>query len=109
MARPPLKVTPEARKLVESMAACGIPEVDIARVVVPGGIDPKTLRKHFREQLDTGHIRANATIAGRLYSEAMAGNITAMIFWLKTRARWHETLRHEGAEGGPIELSWKGE
>src|SRR5690242_14363816 len=40
---------------VEAMAAYGVPEESIARVV---GIDPKTLRRHYREELDTGQIKA---------------------------------------------------
>jgi hypothetical protein len=38
-----------------------VSELDIARVV---GIDPKTLRKHYREELDTGAIKATAKVAG---------------------------------------------
>jgi hypothetical protein len=79
------------------MAAYGIPEHDIARVV---GIDPKTLRKHYRDELDMGETKANAQIAGFLFNAAKSGNVSAQIFWLKTRARWRETpmeLRHSGA------------
>lgn len=78
------------------MAAYGIPETDIARVV---GIDEKTLRKHYREELDLGETKANAQVAGFLFNAARNGNVTAQIFWLKTRARWRETpveLRHSG-------------
>jgi hypothetical protein len=79
------------------MTAYGIPEHDIARVV---GIDPKTLRKHYRDELDMGETKANAQIAGFLFNAAKSGNVTAQIFWLKTRARWRETpveLRHSGS------------
>lgn len=81
------------------MAAYGIPEIDIARVV---GIDPKTLRKHYREELDMGETKANAQVAGYLFNAAKSGNVTAQIFWLKTRAKWRETpveLRHSGSIG----------
>ena len=84
------------RRQVEAMAAYGIPADDIARVV---GVDPKTLRKHYRDELDLGETKANAQVAGFLFSAAKSGNVTAQIFWLKTRARWHETpreLRHSG-------------
>jgi hypothetical protein len=87
------------RRQVEAMAAYGIPELDIARVV---GIDPKTLRKHYREELDLGETKANAQVAGYLFNAAKNGNVTAQIFWLKTRARWRETpveLRHSGSIG----------
>lgn len=81
--------------MVEQLAACGIPQDDIARMIVPGGMDPKTLRKHFRNELDSGAPKANAIIADKLFQQAKGGNITAMIFWLKTRARWRETNHHE--------------
>ena len=32
--------------------------------VVSWGIDPKTLRKHYREELDLGEAKANAQVAG---------------------------------------------
>jgi hypothetical protein len=88
---------PTQRKQVETLAAYGIPEADISRVV---GIDPKTLRKHYRDELDLGATKANAQVAGFLFTAARGGNVTAQIFWLKTRARWRETpveLRHSGS------------
>ena len=90
---------PEAaqRKQVETLAAYGIPETDISRVV---DIDPKTLRKHYRDELDMGETKANAQVAGFLFNAARNGNVTAQIFWLKTRARWREVpveLRHSGS------------
>ena len=81
------------------MAAYGIPEIDIAAVL---GVDPKTLRKHYRDELDLGATKANAQIASYLFNAAKNGNVTAQIFWLKTRARWRETpveLRHSGTIG----------
>ena len=77
------------------MAGYGIPEIDIARVL---GIDPKTLRKYYREELDTGHVKANAKVAESLFRKAIGDDrqsVTAAIFWLKTRADWKETSVHE--------------
>ena len=90
---------PAMRRQVETMAAYGIPETDISRVV---NIDPKTLRKHYRDELDLGETKANAQVAGFLFNSAKNGNVSAQIFWLKTRARWRETpmeLKHSGAIG----------
>ena len=90
---------PAMRRQVETMAAYGIPETDISRVV---NIDPKTLRKHYRDELDLGETKANAQVAGFLFAAAKSGNVTAQIFWLKTRARWKEVpseLKHSGAVG----------
>ena len=97
MGRRAHKPDPASRRQVEAMAAYGIPEIDIARVV---GVDPKTLRKHYRDELDMGETKANAQVAGFLFNSARSGNVTAQIFWLKTRARWRETpveLRHSGS------------
>ncbi len=99
MGRRAHKPDPAQRRQVETLAAYGIPETDIARVV---GVDPKTLRKHYRDELDMGETKANAQVAGFLFNAARSGNVTAQIFWLKTRARWRETpleLRHSGSVG----------
>src|SRR5215204_2395757 len=90
---------PAVRRQVEAMADYGIPEIDMAHVV---GIDPKTLRKHYRDELDLGETKANAQVAGFLFNSARSGNVSAQIFWLKTRARWRETpveLKHSGTIG----------
>jgi hypothetical protein len=90
---------PALRRQVETMAAYGIPEADIALVV---GIDPKTLRKHYRQELDLAQTKANAQVAGFLFNSARNGNVTAQIFWLKTRACWKEAPsehRHVAALG----------
>ena len=99
MGRRAHKPDPAQRRQVEALAAYGIPETDIAGVV---GIDPKTLRKHYRDELDLGETKANAQVAGFLFNAAKNGNVTAQIFWLKTRARWRETpveLKHSGSIG----------
>lgn len=68
-------------------AMVGTPQEDIARVI---GIDVKTLRKHYRDELDLALCKANATIGGSLFNKAKSGDTTAQIFWLKTRAGFKE-------------------
>lgn len=87
------------------MAAGGIPQDRIA-ACIGGGITDKTLRKHFRHELDTSTDTANAVAISNLFQQVQAGNMTAIIFWLKTRAGWRETDRHEhvGEGGGPLKL-----
>src|SRR6478735_7043407 len=99
MGRRAHKPDPAQRRQVEALAAYGIPEADISGVV---DIDPKTLRKYYRDELDLGATKANAQVAGFLFSAAKNGNVTAQIFWLKTRASWKEAPaehRHTGAFG----------
>src|ERR1700761_426490 len=107
MGRRAHKADPALRRQVEAMAAYGIPEADIGRVL---SIDPKTLKKHYRKELDVGGTKANAQVAGYLFNAAKGGNVTAQIFWLKTRARWREApqeLRHSGsiAKRDPSEMT----
>jgi len=94
--------------MVEQMSAVGITQAQIA-MVVRDGIDLKTLRKHFRVELDTAAIKANAKVSGALYNKCMAGDTSSLIWWEKTRQGRKEVTvnEHSGADGGPIVL-WGG-
>jgi len=87
MARKAFVVNEALRERVRHLSGLGIPQDDIAKII---GCAPKTLRKRFRDELDRGDAEANATIAGYLFAAAKGGNVTAMIFWMKTRANWQE-------------------
>ena len=94
--------TDEQRRLVESTSGLGLPHESIAALV---GIDDKTLRKHYRKELDEGKAKANSQIAKTLYSKALAGDTTALIWWTKSQMRWSETVKQEltGADGEPLQ------
>ncbi|MEP9390574.1 hypothetical protein [Mesorhizobium sp. KR9-304] len=107
MARPVHTPDPALRRQVEAMAGYGIPELGIARVI---GIDPKTLRKHYRSELDLGHVKANSAVAQSLFKKATGDgpqSVTAAIFWAKTRMGWKETIvnEHGGVENNPVRIS----
>jgi hypothetical protein len=79
-----------SRRQVEAMAAYGLPELNIAEIV---GIDPKTLRKHYRHELDNGQVKATAKVAESLFRKATSNgpqSVTTAIFWLKTKGGWRE-------------------
>ena len=68
-----------------------------------GSASPRTLRKHYRHELDHGHSKANAKVAENLYHMALGQGreaVTAAIFWLKARARWKEVSVHEHGGSG---------
>jgi hypothetical protein len=88
MARTAFVVTDAMRERVRYLAGVGVPQDDIAKII---GCAPKTLRKRFRDDLVRGVAEANATMCGYLFASAKAGNIAAIIFWVKTRA-WRDRV-----------------
>jgi len=61
----------------------GLTQEQIAKVF---GISPKTLRKHYRQELDASAIEANFQVTETLFTMATSGkNTAATIFWAKTR------------------------
>ena len=101
--RPTYQPTDADRRIVDMMAAVGIRQDDIAACLK---IDKKTLTKHFRDDLDTAMIRANVEIGGALFSKAIRGDTSALIFWAKTRMNWKETSRTEHAGADGKDLMW---
>lgn len=101
MPRPRFVPTEEKRNTVSAMAAYGIKQEDIARVV--GALSPKTLRKYFAEELRTSAINANAQVAKALYEMASSGTCpAASIFWAKTRMGWREV---QAVESQPANIA----
>lgn len=103
--------TDQNAKMVEALAAAGYTQEEIGLTI---GVSHVTVRRYYRDELDTGALRANAKVAARLFNSAMGTNgcpwpqqMTAMVFWAKTRLGWRETNAHEisGPGGGPIETA----
>ena len=81
----------DQRRTVRAMAGFGVPHDGIAILLE---IDPKTLRRHFRRELDRGSVEATAKVAQTLFQLATVDrNVGAAIFWMKARAGWRE--KHE--------------
>lgn len=98
----PYKATAADRKQVGQMCAAGISHEQIALVL---GINADTLKKHYDVELKTASPIANNRVAGALYAKALSGNVTAMIFWLKTRARWSESAPEGGETAQPTKIT----
>ena len=91
---------------VTFLAGIGVPENDIARV---SGISTPTLLRYYRKEIDEGFLIVNANVAKSLYQKAIGkqpNSVAAAIFWMKTRAGWKESQRHEhtGRDGQPIQF-----
>jgi hypothetical protein len=99
--RPEYKKTDEDAKNVEALTIAGVPQKLVSKILK---ISEPTLRKHYRDELDTSKAKANAVISQSLFKLAREGNVTAQIFWLKTQAGWKETNHVEltGKEGDKL-------
>lgn len=92
--------TERSRGKVEALAAYGQTEKQIAIAV---GIGERTLRKYYKPELAASHDALNARMAQTLSDIALGrdvkegekhdkrAQVTALLFWLKTRAGWRET------------------
>ena len=99
--RPPHEPTKATRDTVRLHAIVGTRHEMIAQVLQ---VDVKTLYKYYRRELDTARDLANAQVGGALFNKALAGDTTAQIFWMKTRARWKEEqiIEHTGPGGSAL-------
>jgi hypothetical protein len=52
---------------VEALAGYAVAEPGIAAMI---GVDPKTLRKHYRHELKIGDIKANSAVVQSLFPKA---------------------------------------
>lgn len=99
----------KSRDIVMKLARIGTPQEVIGDVL--GGIHRETVAKHYRKELDLSAAEANAEVANSLYQNAVNGNVTAQIFWCKTRLGWKETAVLEQKQefailiDGPKELT----
>ena len=94
--------TDEQRRTVRAMAGFGVPQDAIAQHL---DIDPKTLRKACRRELDGGMLEANVKVAQTLFNMAtVEKNVAACIFWMKARGGWREKNQLEitGKDGAPV-------
>ena len=83
---------------VEELAGLGLTREQIALSL---GVSYSTLNRRAKEseEIETamrrGRALANIKVAGELMKAIEAGNVTAIIFYLKTRAGWTEKQKIE--------------
>jgi len=99
-----LQISPDHILTIETMAANGATLDQIATVL---GISPRTLdnwlqREDVRQCYNRAKLQAIDRIAGALYAKALAGDVTCMIFYLKTQAGWREVKESQLPEGSQV-------
>lgn len=98
MSRKSHEVTDKSRSEVEALCSFGIPQEQISTYL---GIDSKTLRKYYRDEIDKSSVKSSARVGQFLYQNATgqtlnsgathADCVRAAMFWAKTRMGWRET------------------
>jgi transcriptional regulator with XRE-family HTH domain len=89
---------------VEELAAQGLSQAEICATL---GISEDTLTRRkrdsadFAEALKRGKAKAAATVSNKLFKLAKAGNLSAIIWWEKTRQGYFDRLRSEVVEKRP--------
>ena len=108
MAMPRHVPNDQSRAEVRALSGFGIPHDNIAKHI---GIAPKTLRKWYAHELDTGSIAAHAKVAGFIFKAASGMALTdgasyadclrSAFFYAKTQMQWRETEHSEVLDASP--------
>lgn len=96
---PPFIATPEQRRDVEAWVRAGCTAEDISVLL---NVSRSTVERHFKRELQVGRAKLKVALGGKLVKMALEGDKTALIFWLRTQAKWNTRVEHVGADGGPI-------
>ena len=72
---------------VMQLAVVGLTQDQMGKILK---IDPKTLRKHYADEIDNTKNRLNGQIAMGLARRALDGDTISSIFWLKAQAGWRD-------------------
>jgi hypothetical protein len=93
--KPEHQPTDEARQKVIDLSCNGFNQADIADYL---DIDEKTLRKHYRKELDNSKRDKTIALGNKLYLRALDGDAGAQEFWLKCQGRWSYAKSPEDSE-----------
>lgn len=92
-------VTEQHRDLVKDLAAQGLPNEAVARIM---GISKERLQTLFEYELGTSFEIAKASLARGAYWKGIAGDVQAMALWLRNhnRSDWASTVKTEKTDKG---------
>lgn len=102
MGRPKIEITDEQLRQASLLAGYGLTQNQIADVL---GIDQRTFRRRKDElrvltALEKGRAEAQHKMGRSIFERGIKGDMTAAIWWEKTRAGRHEKFiqEHQGKE-----------
>ena len=77
------------------------PNATSASASGPLGLTRRTLRKHFRREMETSPYMVTCFAMSKLFAAIQLGEAWAICFWMKTKAGFQETQGHRfvGSDG----------
>ena len=91
--RPPHVPDDKSRAFVKSLLQAGRSQPDVCLIL---DVDPKTLRKYYRREVDTAALEGYASVGNSIFMRAVGGprrdwqkaDMRAAIFYAESRMRW---------------------
>ena len=99
MARPRKEIDEDK---LEQLASLGLSNAEIAAVL---DVSHDTIERNYRETLDWGRNKRNASLRRKQYEIAMVGNPTMLIWLGKQFLGQSDKNEVTGADGGPLQAS----
>lgn len=101
MGNPPFVPTEQQRQEVRELATI----LNAEQIGIKlGGISKATITRHFRKELEEGVTNAVALVGAKLLKQALEGDKTSQIFFLRTKGGWVQRTELTGKDGGPVEV-----
>lgn len=92
------------RQIVTEAIASGLTLVETGQIL---GMHVQTLHKYYGDTIERARAEMIQRIGGKLMEKALEGNMPAMLFFLRTRGGWTETVKHVGDPEQPIAVEHK--
>lgn len=96
----PFEATDAQRELVRTFGSLLTNE----QLALKLGISTDTLSNHMSAELTAARVDAVAIVAGKLFKQAMAGDRTSQIFFLKAKGGWTQRYQADVSVQSTIKL-----
>lgn len=99
---------PEYAEQASNYCLLGATDADLAQFF---GVTRRTITNWKNDHPDFADAlqskeHADSQVIGALFRNALNGNVTAQIFWLKNRQGWRDKqeVEHSGKDGSPLQV-----